>query len=238
MKRILMALLALLVGCAGPKGDIGALGPQGPQGPQGPGYTPPTVDSAQADIDSVLKEENDYRTSLGQSILSEGLSCSVQQVVSGQCLSAASVAVGCNAGNVISTTGTTNYAYLYKGLFNQPDTAAPSVNGLLPTGLQSLFTNVNYVIKCNGYMVVTETNYYDFSLNSDDGSILTITGGGPVNLSINNDNNHGMTVKTGSAILRRGVRAFNLQYAQTGGGNFGLILLANGSPIQGKYYAH
>lgn len=82
--------------------------------------------------------------------------------------------------------------------------------------------------------MVRETDYYDFSVESDDGSILTIDG----TQVVNNDNNHGMTLRSGTKFLRRGVKSFSLWYAQTGSGNYGLVLKAGGEAIDGKYYAH
>lgn len=191
-----------------------------------------TSDATQADIDYLIKDENDYREALGQPSLVGGLTCSVVQVASGQCLSAASTAAGCNAGNVIVTTGLPS-TYTYKGLFNQPNSNTGTSN-LLPEALRPSFVGKNYKINCTGYVVVTETNYYDISLDSDDGSILTIDG----TQVINNDNNHGMSLKTNNKFLRRGIRSFNLQYAQTGGGNFGLILKVGGENIEPRYYVH
>lgn len=55
---------------------------------------------------------------------------------------------------------------------------------------------------------------------------------------INNDGNHGMVLVSGTKYLRRGVRSIKIEYAQTGGGAFGLVLLAGGQSIDGKFYAH
>lgn len=227
---MLMATLGLTA-CG--KGDRGDAGPAGPQGPTAPVTPTPVVDEVQEDIDAVLADENDYRLRLGQTMLSEGLSCQVVQVASGQCLSSSSTAAGCNSGNVIATTGS-RYTYLYKGLFNQDSTPGNTTTELLPAQLRPLFVNKNFRIICTGQIVVLETNYYDFSLNSDDGSILTIAG----SQVINNDNNHGMVLKTGSKFLRRGVHTFRLDYAQTGSGSYGLILQAGGTSIDPRHYAH
>lgn len=224
-----MALLMVgLLSACGQKGDKGDAGGPGPTGPAAP--TTPVTEEDQ-DIADLLKEENDYRLGLGQTQLSAGLSCSVVQVASGQWLSSSSP--GYPGSGVIVTTGTT-YTYLYKGSFNQPDSAGSSPILLLPSALRPMFAGKNFKISCSGFVVVRETNWYDFSLNSDDGSILTVDG----TQVINNDNNHGMTLKTGSKYLRRGVRSFSISYAQTGSGNFGLILKAGNELIDGKYYAH
>ncbi len=237
MKNVLLVTLAMFVlSACGPgfKGDTGEQGPAGPQGPTAPIPTPaptPVVDEVQVDIDALLKDENDYRLGLGQTELSSGLSCSVVQVASGAWLSTSSP--GYPGSGIIVTTGST-YSYLYKGSFSQPDSIGADPILLLPSGLRPMFAGKNFKISCSGYIVVRETGYYDFSLNSDDGSILTVDG----TQVVNNDNNHGMTLKNGTKFLRRGVRSFSIQYAQSGGGNYGLILQANGSTIDGKYYSH
>jgi hypothetical protein len=160
--------------------------------------------------------------------ISEGLSCTVQQVSAGARISSSS---NPGLGAVITTTGTL-YSYLYKGPFNQPN--ATGQNNLIPSAIRPLFVGINYVIKCNGFLVVRETDYYQFEMTSDDGSILTVDNG----VVINNDGNHGMTTLTGTKLLRRGIRQFRLEYAQTGGGNFGMILKAGGANIDPKHYYH
>lgn len=226
-------VIGLMLSACGPQGPRGLDGAPGAPGAPAPTPTPtPVVDEVQEEIDALLKEENDYRLYLGQTALTAGLSCSVQAVASGQWLSSGSP--GYNAGQgVVTGTGTT-YTYLYKGWFNQADTSGANPNGLLPEALRPMFVNKNLVIRCSGQIVVLETGYYDFDLSSDDGSILTVDG----TQVINNDGNHGMTQKLGTKFLRRGVRSFSLSYAQTGSGNFGLILKAGGSNIDPKHYAH
>ncbi len=238
MKRIVLtlAMTVNLIAC----GQQELQGIQGAKGEQGvPGEpallpippVPPTVDVVQEDINMLLADENDYRFGLGQAALTSGLSCSVQAISGGQWLSNSSP--GYNGGQgVVVGTGLT-YPYLYKGPFNQANVSS-GVNNLLPTALQPLFVGLNLVIRCSGQLVVLDTDYYNFELSSDDGSILTIDG----TQVVNNDGAHGMILKTGTKFLRRGVRSFNLVYAQSGSGNFGLILKASGTTIDPKYYAH
>jgi len=209
-----------------------AKGERGDVGPQGQATSLPVVDSTDADIAKVLADENAYRLSLGQTVLSQGLSCSVQAVASGQWLSSSSP--GYNAGQgVIVVTGS-SYSFLLTNELNQPDTSGSLPFQILPTALQTMFLNKNLKMVCSGQVVVLETAYYAFDLNSDDGSILTIDGA----QVINNDGNHGMTLRSGTKLLRRGVHTFNIQYAQTGSGNQGLVLTANGSTIQTRFFAH
>lgn len=228
MKRFIMmfGMLAISIGMT-------ACGPQGERGRDGADYVPPVADSTQQQIDAMIAQKNADRAILAQAPLTPGLSCVVQQVASGQCLSSSSTAAGCNSGNVVAMTGTA-YTYLYKGSFDQASTGGGDPILLLPVTLRGLFAGKNFRISCTGQIVVLESNYYDFSLNSDDGSILSINGGQVVN----NDNNHGMTLKVGSALLYRNVQSFSLQYAQTGGGAFGLELRAGGAVIDPRFLYH
>lgn len=214
---------------------VGIPGPSGPTGPAAPTPTPPAVDTEQEDIDEMIAQKNADRAVLAQAPLTSGLSCTVVKVASGQCLTYhASYTNGCiNNTNAIVATGTT-YTYLYKGSFNQPNSGGADPILLLPTALRPMFQGSNFKIVCTGQIVVRESNYYDFSTNSDDGSLLYVNSA----LVINNDNNHGMTLRTGSALLYRGVQPFQVQYAQTGGGNYGLIVQAGGATIDPKYYFH
>lgn len=235
MKNVLILaaiLMASLLSACGQQGEVIRETTVLPA-PIVPPSPPAIVDPIQEDLNAVLKEENDYRSGLGQSVLSQGLACTVQALGAGQWLSSASPGYNAGQGVVAVLAGSSAYAYLYKGLFNQPDsTSGPNI--LLPNALQPMFLSNNYKISCSGQIIVLETGYYSFDLNSDDGSILTVNG----TQVINNDGNHAMTAKTGTVFLRRGVRTFSILYAQTGAGNFGLVLKANGASIEGRFYAH
>ena len=183
-------------------------------------------------VQSLVNEENEYRLSQGQTMLSQGLSCTVQQVASGHWLSSASP--GYNSGQgVVSLTGT-SYAFLNKVGFDQPNSSGSSYNTILPSAIQPLFVNVNYRISCTGFIVIEQDGYASFSLSSDDGSILTVDG----TQVINNDGNHGVVTKNGTKLLRRGVKSFTLLYAQTGGGNFAIQMSLNGQIAPGSVFYH
>jgi hypothetical protein len=232
MKNVLaIAIMGLTLTACGP-GFKGDTGPSGPQGPAAPIPTPaptPTVDATQEDINLLVNDENNYRLGLGQTALTSGLSCQVAQVVSGAYLSSA------NGVPVISTSGMPTYTYLYKGLFNQPDSASGASN-LLPLNIRNLYLGKNYRIICSGQIVVLNTDYYQFESKSDDGSLIIVDGTSVVT----NDGNHGMNAVavTGSKFLRRGIHSIQVQYAQTGGGNFGLILTVGGASIDPRFYQH
>lgn len=183
-------------------------------------------------VQSLVDEENSYRLSQGQTMLSPGLSCTVQQISSGHYLSVAAGTPGAGQAAMIMTGS--SYAFLNKGGFNQPDAVGGSVNNILPSAIQSLFVSVNYKINCTGFIVVQDDGYAAFSTSSDDGSILTVDGA----TVINNDGNHSITTKNGSKLLRRGVKSFTLAYAQTGGGNFALMLNLNGQIAPGSLFYH
>jgi hexosaminidase len=95
-----------------------------------------------------------------------------------------------------------------------------------------LFVDKNYRISCSGQIVITQSGHYPFELSSDDGSVLRIGG----SVVISNDGNHAMTLRSGSRYLREGVHPFNLDYAQTGGGNFGLTLTSGGTIVSGDLF--
>ncbi len=231
MKKTVLTLayVMLLAACAGP---VGPMGPEGQAGQDATTTTTTTlpVDQTQEEIDEIVSLKNEDRALIAQAPLTKGLSCTVQAIQSGSCLSTGSP--GC-AGLGFVMTGS-SYTYLYAGGFNQPNASGSTVNSLLPTALQPLFVNTNHRIVCSGQIVVTESNYYQFTLSSDDGSILQV-GGTQV---ITNDGNHGMVTKTGTVLLYRGVNSFTVQYTQSGGGNFGMVLTSGGESIDGKYFYH
>lgn len=194
---------------------------------------PVLPETAQQEVVDLLLDENNYRLSLGQTELSQGLSCSIQLVGTGQWLSSSSPGYVAAQGVVTALAGSASYAFLKTDSFNQVN-ATSGPNSLIPVALQPLYVGQNYKLSCSGQLVITDTEYYGFDLNSDDGSILTIDG----TQVVNDDGNHGMTLKSGTKLLRRGVHTFSLLYAQSGGGAFGLILKSNGSVLNGLYFAH
>lgn len=179
-------------------------------------------------IELLVEEENAYRVSIGQSPITRGIKCTVQRVSGGQWISSSSP--GYNAGQgVIATTGTT-YTFVRYDSFNRTATNDYSKNTILPEQLRSVIT-YNHIVKCSGFLVVLNSDYYSFDLDSDDGSILTI-GGTQV---VNNDGNHGMTLKSGARHLRKGIHSISLNYAQTGNGLYGFILKMNGEVLPGEH---
>ena len=206
------------------------------QGPQGPAGATTIIDTdstttTNADIIDVLQNGahgNDYRLGLGQTELSSGLSCQVQKVSAGQCLSAAAAGSAACVGQPTVTLVGTNYAYTYDGAFNQPNAAGSGTFNLIPTPLQTTFENANFRIVCTGFMTVTTPGWYEYEDISDDGSIVFLDGA-----TLYNDGNHaGNAVPVVQSVyLTRDVHTFQVLYAQTGAGNFGLILTQNNLAI-------
>lgn len=65
-----------------------------------------------------------------------------------------------------------------------------------------------------GYVNIDQTAGYTFSTKSDDGSKLWIDG----QLVVDNDGEHGMSEKTGTAFLQRGWHSIKVLYFNSGGG--------------------
>lgn len=179
------------------------------------------------DVANLVADENEYRTGLGQTALSSGLSCTLYTVTGGSRIQ--SSIAGHNTLIGITKVAT----YLYQGPFNQPNSPISDGMNVLPVPLRNIYKNM-YLLRCQGQLVVTETGYYGFELNSDDASLLYVGG----TLVVNNDNNHGATTVVGQKYLRRGVHAFRLDYAQAGGGNQSLILTSGGQTINPELYYH
>lgn len=219
-----LMILATMAACC-PPGDTGAQGPQGPAAPA------PVVTPTQQLINSIVAGENSYREGLGQTALTQGLSCTVQAIASGQFLSSASV--GYTAAQAIVLTGP-SYPYLLTAGFDQPN-SGPGPNSVIDPSIQPLFLTNNYKIVCSGQLVVTADGYHSFSMSSDDGSILTVDG----TVVISNDGSHGISTVSGTKALQSAVtHTFTLQYAQSGAGQFALVLNMDGSVLPSANLYH
>ena len=65
-----------------------------------------------------------------------------------------------------------------------------------------------------GYLNFDQTSGYQFSIASDDGSMLYIDN----QVVVNNDGDHGMEEKTGLAFLQRGWHSVKIVFFNSGGG--------------------
>ena len=178
------------------------------------------------DILNLLQDENDYRLALGQTQLSLGLSCSLQTFTSGDRIQASIAGHNTLAG--LSSVG----SFLQVSGFNQVQSSVDGGMSALPTSMKNTY-KTNYLMRCSGFLVVTDSDYYQFDLTSDDASVLYVAGA----KVIDNDNGHGTTKLTGTKFLRRGVHAIRLDYAQLGGEQ-SLILDMNGINLKGIRFAH
>jgi len=191
-----------------------------------PTPVPTPAPTFEEDVNNLIEDENEYRTGLGQSVLSKGLSCTLYTITGGNRIQSTS-------GGNLTLTGISQVAtYLYQGLFNQPNSSTNDGMNVLPEPLKSLYKNM-YLLRCQGQIAITETGYQQFVLTSDDASLLYIDG---VKV-IDNDNAHGTTSIAGMRYMRRGVHTFRLDYAQFNG-NQSLVLKMNNSLINPVIYAH
>ena len=206
-KLLLLSILALTMSC-GKENHTTIVNPIVTQSSE--------IPAVQVDIENLVADENEYRVGQGQAPLSAGLSCALQTFTVGERIQASITVYN-------TLQGLTNVgAYTLKAAFNQQNSNASDGLNILPTSMKNTY-KTNYLLRCTGYVVVTESDYYQFDLTSDDASILYIAGA----KVIDNDNAHGVTLKTGTKFLRRGVHSFRLDYAQNGGAQ-ALILNMNG----------
>src|SRR5581483_1306964 len=184
---IVMVFALLASGCGkGPQGDPGS------PGAPGASYSAPAADPVSAEIQSVVDDENAYRLGLGQTMLSQGLSCTLYTFTSGSTILTGDPLVG------LTQVAT----FLLQNSFNQQNSNVSDGLNVLPPALMANPLYQNHIkLRCTGYLVVTDTDYYEFDLYSDDGSLLYLDGA----LLINNDGNHGITLKSGTKYLRKGV---------------------------------
>ncbi len=118
-------------------------------------------------------------------------------------------------------------------IFNQLD--SPVTDGLIvmPAHLRSNPDFQSwYLLRCTGYVMITDTDYYNFDLTTDDGGVLYVDG-----MKVDNDGNHSVSTKSGYLTMTRGAHTFRLDYMQAAG-NQALTIKANGELINPKYFYH
>ena len=71
-----------------------------------------------------------------------------------------------------------------------------------------------FSVNWDGYLLVEEDGNYEFSLNSDDGSLLYIND----ELIIDNGGTHGSRMMSNSIFLNRGANKINIRFQDFGGG--------------------
>ncbi|CAK9249688.1 unnamed protein product [Sphagnum jensenii] len=217
-----------MTGCgSGPQGDTGAQGAPGAtgaQGPQGPAASPspaPTESAVQVMVDT----ENQYRLSVGQEALVAGLSCSLYTIPT----TTTGITAAANGGTAPVLTGIGSF--LYTGVFNQANGPVSAGLNVLPAGLQNVYETW-YILKCYGNLVVSDDNWHEFDLTSDDGANLYVDG-----LLINNDGLHASQTKSASKYLKYGFHSFEIDYLQ-GAGQESLIINEDGAVMQSSGFYH
>lgn len=219
MKFTILALTAVLVTSCGKKTT---------ETIREPAIIPTPVSSnEQLDIDAIVAEENEYRVDLGQTMLSKGLSCTLFTTTGGDRIYASIAGHNTLAGLVQVAS------FTYKGNFNQQPSDANEGLNVLPAALRMTYLN-GYLLRCQGYIVIIDSNFHEFELNSDDASVLYLEGV----KTIDNDNAHGPTIVAGFKYIRKGVRAFKLDYAQTGAGQQALVLNMDGELLNSSLFFH
>ena len=104
--------------------------------------------------------------------------------------------------------------------------------------LQQFGREVNYGIRFDGYLRVQSDGFYQFAVDSDDGSVLQIDD----EVVVDNDGNHGSRVVTGHIPLRQGFHKMQFRYFQSeGGASLHISWAASGGelkPLDGSALYH
>ena len=210
MKKLMVVCMLFLAGCMPEKGDQGLRGQPGAPGT--------VVQVPPSTVELIVDEYNDTRNALGQESIMPGLACSLYTVPT-------------SATQIVGASLTGVGSFLYQGGFNQPNANVSVGLNVLPPAMSQIYKTW-FVLKCSGFLVVTDNKYHRFDLSSDDGSILYIDGA-----ALNNDGMHSITTKSSSKFLSRGVHSFELDFIQ-GAGNQALILNMDGSqlPVSQLYH--
>ena len=80
--------------------------------------------------------------------------------------------------------------------------------------IPSMVSDVNFALKFTGYIKIPEDGLYTFYTTSDDGSALLID----KKLVVNNDGQHAMVERSGTAVLNAGYHKIEILFFQAGGG--------------------
>lgn len=170
------------------------------------------------DLEDVVSQYNANKAAQGQSQVQPGVLCTLYTVPQ-------------TTAQIVGALLTTIGSFPYHGAFNQ--LSEPVGNGLniLPPPLANLYQSW-FIVKCTGLLFITDNNWHQFDLNSDDGSNLYISG-----LLINNDGLHGIQTKSGVKFLSRGAVSFELDFFQSNG-NLALILNMDGTLLPAANLYH
>ena len=206
MKTLTIVLAMVMTACApgfvvsekGAQGEQGAQGVQGEQGTQGEkgdSYVPPQPTA----VEEVVEQVNEIREAQGYAPITKGLVCTAYKVPN-------------SATQIIGATLTTIGSFLYKGKLE---------GNVLPGPMAEVVTSY-YIVKCSGQLIVTTSEWREFTLTSDDGANLYINGG-----ILNNDGLHSSLTKTYVKFLARGAHSIQVDYFQAGGLSAFQVLMNN-----------
>lgn len=218
--KFLVLLFALTLMSCGQNGVDGRDGKDFIPAP----VTPVVQDTTQADINSIISYQNQYRVQTGNTPLGTGLMCQLFIFTGGDRIQA-SIA-GHNTLSGLVSVG----FFEYKGLFNQPNSSSSTGDNIMPEPFKTLYKN-NYLLRCQGQIVIQQSAYHEFDVSSDDGSVLYIDG----SVLIDNDNAHSINAVSANKLLQRGVHSFRIDYAQING-NQALILNMDNASIDPRLY--
>jgi hypothetical protein len=216
MKLLITFLtLVLLFSC----GEVGPQGPAGSSGPQGLPGTPGVNTPQLTTVQQIVANYNSYRESIGQEDLIPGLDCNLYTVPQ-------------TTTQIVGTTLTGVGSFEYLGVFNQSNASVTAGFNVLPLSMQPIYQTW-FIMKCTGDLFVSDNNWHSFSLSSDDGSNLYISG-----LVINNDGVHGIqTVLASKYLDNLQPYSFELDFLQANG-NQALILSEDGSIMSNQGFYH
>lgn len=171
------------------------------------------------EITEVITQENDYRMAAGQAPLTKGLVCTLHNVSA------------TTPSSIPASPPAAIATFVYQGSFNQLESSTSEGLNILPSALKSVHKNW-IVVKCQGQIVVTDSDYVMFSLTSDDGSNLYIDGA----LLVDNNGLHASQTRSASKLLKRGVHTFRLDYLQATGNQSLILEDGNGLIPAAKFY--
>jgi len=182
MKYVLLISLLFMLGCGAPTLDgvtSGATGPQGAagangtngqngaqgvQGIAGPAASPSPSASPDpyARVKTMVSQYNQYRESIGQDDIMNGLGCTLYTVPN-------------TTLKIVGATLTSVGSFEYMGTFNVSNQSTSDGLSILPVALQGQYQSW-YIIKCIGYIAIGDSSWYEFDTNSDDGTNLYVDG--------------------------------------------------------------
>jgi hypothetical protein len=189
---------------------------------------PDIVDSVTTVIDtstlnSVLSQEDMYLESIGQHDLVPGLDCTLYTV--------STSTTSITQANATSGAETNVASFSYTGAFNQPQASVTAGFNVLPTALQSLYQTY-FIVKCQGYLIELDDQYHEFTLTSDDGSLLTLD-----TLLVNNDGLHSSQTVSATKQTTIGAHYLEVDFLQATGNQI-LVLSQDGVVMDGNLFYH